>query len=52
VTPPPMTPVDLDLARRYADLGVDRLVPYPIVGSPEDMLAQIDRAAADLIARL
>ena len=52
ITPPPMAPVDLTLAKRYQDLGVDRLVPYPIVGSVEDMLAQIDRAAADFIGRL
>ena len=50
ITPPPMAPVDRQLARRYQEIGVDRLVPYPIAGSVEDMLAYVDRAAADLIA--
>jgi alkanesulfonate monooxygenase SsuD/methylene tetrahydromethanopterin reductase-like flavin-dependent oxidoreductase (luciferase family) len=52
VTPPPMASFDLDLVRRYRDAGVDRVVPYPIVGSVDDMIAQVERAAADVIARL
>jgi alkanesulfonate monooxygenase SsuD/methylene tetrahydromethanopterin reductase-like flavin-dependent oxidoreductase (luciferase family) len=52
VTPPPMSPLDLDLARRYRDLGVDRLVPYPLAGSVEDLLTYVDRAGTDLIGHL
>ncbi len=43
VTPPFGTPAD-DL-RRYADLGVDRLIPIGFVGSVDDMRRLIDDTA-------
>jgi alkanesulfonate monooxygenase SsuD/methylene tetrahydromethanopterin reductase-like flavin-dependent oxidoreductase (luciferase family) len=52
ITPPPMAPVDLDLARRYRDIGVDRVVPYPIAGSVEDLIAQVERTAAQIVGKL
>ena len=52
VTPPPMVPVDLELARRYRDVGVDRLVPYPLVGSATDLETYIADLAENVIDRL
>jgi len=49
VTPPPGQPVDSALVARYADLGVDRLVPYPIVNTPEALLAWIVGPGAELV---
>jgi len=50
ITPPPGTPLDTDLVRRYGELGVDRLVPYPVVGCADDLVAWLERAGRDLVA--
>jgi probable F420-dependent oxidoreductase len=43
----PTTPVDPDTARRYADLGVDRLVLYPLpLDDIADITAFLERHAA------
>jgi alkanesulfonate monooxygenase SsuD/methylene tetrahydromethanopterin reductase-like flavin-dependent oxidoreductase (luciferase family) len=52
VTPPPFVPFDVDKARAYRDAGVDRLVPYPVVGSLAEMLAAVDRISETMIGRL
>jgi probable F420-dependent oxidoreductase len=39
-----LSPVDADTARRYADLGVDRLVVYPLpLENPDDVTAFLER---------
>jgi probable F420-dependent oxidoreductase len=41
-----LSPVNADTARRYADLGVDRLVVYPLpLESPTDVAAFLERHA-------
>lgn len=50
ITPPGR--IDLDAARRYADLGVHRLVIQPGTEDGSDMEEVIDSAAATLIGRL
>ena len=50
ITPPGR--IDLDTARRYADLGVHRLVIQPGTEDGSDMEEVIDSAAATLIGRL
>jgi probable F420-dependent oxidoreductase len=41
-----LSPVDADTARRYADLGVDRLVVYPLpLENPADVVAFLERHA-------
>ena len=52
ITPPPMGPVDLDLMRRYHDIGVDRVVPYLIAGSPDDLVGQVEGIAAQIIGKI
>jgi hypothetical protein len=44
VTPPPR--MDVDTVKRYAELGVDRLVLYP-TGRPDDLVAFVEKAARD-----
>jgi probable F420-dependent oxidoreductase len=50
ITPPGR--IDLDTARRYADLGVDRLVIQPGTEDGSDMDELIDSAGTTLIGRL
>ena len=52
ITPPPMAPVDVTLARRYREIGVDRLVPYPSAGSPDDLVAHVERLGAELVGHV
>jgi probable F420-dependent oxidoreductase len=49
ITPPPGTQLNADLVGRYRDLGVDRLVPYPIVGSADDLVAWLEHDGAELV---
>jgi alkanesulfonate monooxygenase SsuD/methylene tetrahydromethanopterin reductase-like flavin-dependent oxidoreductase (luciferase family) len=49
ITPPGR--IDLDTARRYADLGVHRLVLQPVTEDGSDMDELIDATAATLIGR-
>jgi probable F420-dependent oxidoreductase len=50
ITPPPGVQLNAALVDRYRDLGVDRLVPYPIVGSVDDLVAWLERTGSDLVA--
>ena len=50
ITPPPGTQLNADLVRRYRDLGVDRLVPYPIVASVDDLIGWLEQAGSELVA--
>jgi len=50
VTPPP--PLDLDLARRYQDLGVDRLVILPLAADADGLVAFVERAGEELVRKL
>jgi probable F420-dependent oxidoreductase len=50
ITPPPG--LTLDDARRYADLGVDRLVLLVPARDADGVLAQVDAAASDLLGRV
>ncbi len=47
ITPPPGLP-DADTVRRYADLGVDRLILLPRPGGRDELLRYIDTAADTL----
>lgn len=49
VTPPAGLP-DADTVRRYADLGVDRLILLPLALTRDDALAYVESAAGTLIA--
>jgi len=49
VTPRPGLP-DADAVKRYADLGVDRLILLPPAATRDDMLRYVDSAASTLIA--
>jgi len=49
VTPPPGTELTAEMVGRYRDLGVDRLVPYPIVSSLDALRAWIESVGARLI---
>jgi alkanesulfonate monooxygenase SsuD/methylene tetrahydromethanopterin reductase-like flavin-dependent oxidoreductase (luciferase family) len=41
-----LAPVDADTSRRYADLGVDQLVVYPLpLENPADVAAYLERHA-------
>jgi probable F420-dependent oxidoreductase len=50
VTPPPG--LDLDTARRYADLGVHRLIPFRLGGNAQDQLDFVAQTADTLIGRM
>lgn len=50
ITPPAGMP-DADSARRYADLGVDRLILLPAATRRDDLLRYIDEAARTLLVR-
>jgi probable F420-dependent oxidoreductase len=50
VTPPPG--LDLDMARRYADLGVHRLIPFRLGGNAQDQLDFVAETADALIGRV
>jgi probable F420-dependent oxidoreductase len=50
ITPPPR--IDLDLARRYQDLGVDRLVLLPHARDPGTLLRWVDETAEALVGKL
>ncbi|MBM4243868.1 MAG: hypothetical protein FJ148_08650 [Deltaproteobacteria bacterium] len=50
VTPPPG--LDLDTARRYADLGVHRLIPFRLGGDAQDEIDFAKQTAATLIGRV
>jgi len=50
VTPPPR--VDLDTARRYQDLGVERLVLLPLAADADGLVAFVERAAEELVQKL
>jgi probable F420-dependent oxidoreductase len=52
ITVEPPGRIDLDTARRYADLGVDRLVLQPVTEDGSDMDELIDTTAATLIGRV
>lgn len=49
VTPPAGLP-DADTVRRYADLGVDRLILLPMAMTRDDLLDYVERAAKELLA--
>ena len=48
----PAQPLDLDTARRYADLGVHRLIPFRLGGNAQDQLDFVALTADTLIGRL
>jgi probable F420-dependent oxidoreductase len=50
ITPPPG--LDLDTARRYADLGVHRLIPFRAGGNAQDQLDFVAQTADALIDRV
>ena len=41
--------LDLDTVRRFADLGVDRLIPYRPRASETELLEFIDRLGTEII---
>jgi probable F420-dependent oxidoreductase len=45
----PAVPLDRAAVARFADMGVSRLVPFPIARSPDDMLGFVESTASDLI---
>lgn len=51
VTPPAGLP-DLDAAKRYADLGVDRLILLPAAASVDELRRYVDAAARTLIGKI
>lgn len=50
ITPPAGLP-DVDTVRRYADLGVDRLILLPTATRRDDLLRYVDEAARTLLVR-
>jgi probable F420-dependent oxidoreductase len=48
----PSIPLDLDSARRFADLGVHRLIPFRLTGRENDLLEFVARTADALIGRV
>jgi probable F420-dependent oxidoreductase len=48
----PSVPLDLDVARRYADLGVHRLIPFRLTGREQELLDFVARTADALIGRV
>jgi len=48
----PASPLDLDTARRYADLGVQRLIPFRMGGDARAQLDFVAQTADVLIGRL
>ncbi|MEN8183846.1 MAG: hypothetical protein ABFS46_15060, partial [Myxococcota bacterium] len=46
VTPPPS--LDLDRVRRYADLGVHRLIPLTLARSGDEVVAFVEQTGAAL----
>jgi alkanesulfonate monooxygenase SsuD/methylene tetrahydromethanopterin reductase-like flavin-dependent oxidoreductase (luciferase family) len=46
----PAVPLDRDTARRYEDLGVDRLIPLSMERSPDALVESLEKLAADLLA--
>lgn len=50
VTPPPS--LDLDTARRYRDLGVERLVLLPLAADAEGLVAFVEQAGEALVRKL
>jgi probable F420-dependent oxidoreductase len=52
VTPNPMRKVDLDLAKRFADLGVHRLIPFPLMARDRaSVLAFVGAIERDLVGK-
>jgi probable F420-dependent oxidoreductase len=45
----PAVPLDRNAVARFADMGVSRLVPFPIARSPDEMLGFVESTASDLI---
>jgi alkanesulfonate monooxygenase SsuD/methylene tetrahydromethanopterin reductase-like flavin-dependent oxidoreductase (luciferase family) len=52
ITVKPKAPVDLDLARRYAQIGVDRLILHPADVNDDSIDGLISNAAENLIGNL
>ncbi len=48
----PLPGCDLDTARRYQDLGVERLTLVPVARSEEELLRFVDEAANGLLTKL
>ena len=48
----PSVPLDLDTARRYADLGVHRLIPFRLTSRAQDILDFVASTADALIGRV
>ena len=48
----PAASLDLDTARRYADLGVHRLIPFRMGGNAQDQLDFVAHTADTLIGRI
>jgi len=48
----PAASLDLDTARRYADLGVHRLIPFRLGGNAQDQLDFVAHTADTLIGRI
>jgi probable F420-dependent oxidoreductase len=51
ITPNPRTELTLDVVRRYADLGVQRLVLFRPTKTPDELLTFIQQCAEELIGR-
>jgi len=48
----PSVALDLDTARRYADLGVHRLIPFRLGGNAQDQLDFVKQTADTIIGRI
>lgn len=48
----PAGPLDLDTARRFADAGVHRLIPFRLGGNAQDQLDFVAQTADTLVGRL
>ena len=46
----PAVPLDRDTARRYEDLGVDRLIPLSMERSPDALVESLEKLAAELLS--
>jgi len=45
----PAVPLDRDALARFEDMGVSRLVPFPIARTADDLLGFVEKTAADLL---
>jgi hypothetical protein len=46
---PYLRPADLDLVKRYRDLGVDQVILFAVAPTPDELRAVLDRLAETIL---